>query len=216
MQNAWTNQRLDTPEKAAAFRQAFQAEVYSKAYGLTRSEASANALTDSIFGMMEQRFANRVLPTNCLTYLKGQTTLLHTRGDAPQAPVQAAPAPKAYRVQHVKQPAAPVAVVIPTEDVPQALDVSAVVEAANPADAVVAPTREETLFDEDKTALWLPGESFDMEKHTEAQEAFRAKPKDTSNTRSTKLTVLNTFLFLCVVAAAVFLLSQMNLLPRLF
>lgn len=217
MQDAWTNQSLNTPEKAAAFRQAHQADVYAKAFALTRSEDSAAALTDRVFSMMEQRFANRTLPLNCLAYLKGQTTLLHTQGGAAQAAPEpiVTPAPKAYRVQRVAK-AAPVAAVIAADPMPEPTPEPAPVVADNPAAAVVAPTREETLFDEDKTALWLPGESFDFEKHTEAQEAFRAKPKDTSNKRSNKLTVLNTFLFLCTIAAAVFLLYELDLLPRLF
>lgn len=215
MPDAWTNQSLNTPEKAAAFRQAYQADVYTKAFALTRSEDGAAALTDSVFGLMEQRFANRTLPLNCLAYLKGQTTLLHTQGGAVQVAPEPAvvPAPKAYRVQHMAK-AAPVAAVIAADPMPEPAPAPA--EADNPAAAVVAPTREETLFDEDKTALWLPGESFDFEKHAEAQEAFRAKPKDTSNKRSTRLTVLNTFLFLCTIAAAVFLLYELDLLPRLF
>ena len=95
------NQQLDTPENAAAFRETFHADVYAKALGLTRNEDSANALTEHIFIMMQQRFANRVLPMNCLTYLKGQTTLLHTRlgnelnrtpAAEAAAPVQEAPA----------------------------------------------------------------------------------------------------------------------------
>ncbi|MBP3452481.1 MAG: hypothetical protein J6M20_02060 [Clostridia bacterium] len=218
MQDAWTNQSLNTPEKAAAFRDAYQADVYAKAYALTRSEDGAAALTDRVFGMMEQRFATRTLPLNCLTYLKGQTTLLHTQGGAvhPALEAPAQPAPKAYRVQHVVK-ASPVEAVIAAEPMPEPAPAPEIpTPADNPAAAVVAPTREETLFDEDKTALWMPGESFDFAKHTEAQEAFRAKPKDTSNKRSNKLTVLNTFLFLATVAAAVFLLYELDLLPRLF
>ncbi len=217
MQDAWTNQSLNTPEKAAAFRESYQADVYTKAYALTRSEESAAALTERVFGMMEQRFATRPLPVNCLAYLKGQTTLIHAQGGAAQ-PVPETPAPsapKVYRVQHVAK-VAPVAAIIAAEPMPEPTPEPAPAEADNPAAAMVAPTREETLFDGDKTALWLPGESFDIEKHTEAQEAFRAKPKDTSNKRSNKLTVLNTFLFLGTIAAAVFLLYELNLLPRLF
>lgn len=219
------NQQLDTPEQVAAFRAAYQADVYAKAMSLTRNEAGAAALTDRVFAMMEQRFASRVLPMNCLSYLRGQATLLYARQSnvteppAPAAvptPVSQTPAvvaPKAFRVRHIRKAAAP-AEIIPTESISAELDVAAVVEEKAP--IVEAATREETIFDEDKTALWLPGESFDIEKHTEAQEAFRAKPKDTSNKRSTKLTIFNTFLFLCVIAAAIFLCSELGLLPRLF
>lgn len=253
------NQQLDTPEKAAAFREAFHADVYDKALALTRNEASANALADHIFTMMQQRFANRVLPMNCLTYLKGQTTLLHTRlgnelnrmQTAEPAPVQetpAVPTVKAFRVHRVRRPA-PAPVVIPEAEVPQMLNVSAapaeapvaqpapdpqpqpvvkadpiqqtepVAEAApaeQPAPIVEAATREETIFDEDKTALWMPGESFDLEEHAEAQEAFRTQPKDTSEKRNMKLSIFNTFLFLCAIAATIFLLAELGLLPRLF
>lgn len=228
------NQQLDTPEKAAAFREDFQAQVYAKAFTLTRNEASANALTDHIFTMMQQRFASRVLPMNCLTYLKGQTTLMHSRlgselnRAAAPAPVQeapAAPAVKTFRVQRVRRPAP---VVIPAAEVPEVLNVIPAVEppvvpepvqaapAVEPEPLVEAATREETIFDEDKTALWMPGESFDMQELTEAQEAFRAQPKDTSNKRSNKLSVFNTFLFLCIIAATIFLLAELGLLPRLF
>lgn len=215
------NQQLDTPEQAAAFRSAYQADVYAKALSLTRNEAGAAALTDRVFAMMEQRFASRVLPTNCLSYLRGQTTLLHARQSAgtesadpvmPASPVPAAPVPASFRVRHIRRRAA--TEIIPTESIPAELNVAAVVETKAP--IVEAATREETIFDEEKTALWMPGESFDIEKHTEAQEAFRAKPKDTSNKRSTKLTIFNTFLFLCVIAAAIFLCSELGLLPRLF
>lgn len=244
----WTNQQLDTPEKIAAFREDFHADVYAKAFGLTRNEASANALTDHIFTMMQQRFANRVLPMNCLTYLKGQTTLLHTRlgqelnrvqateAAAPAQEAPAAPAPKTFRVHRVRRPA-PAPVVIPEAEVPEMLNVTeaaaetpAVVPAPQPepvaeavpvqepapAPIVEAATREETIFDEDKTALWIPGESFDLEELTEAQEAFRAQPKDTSEKRSMKLSIFNTFLFLCAIAATIFLLAELDLLPRLF
>lgn len=237
------NQQLDTPEQAAAFRSAYQADVYAKALSLTRNEAGAAALTDCVFAMMEQRFASRVLPTNCLSYLRGQTTLLYARqSDATEPPAPAATptpvaqapavvAPKAFRVRHVRR-MTPAPVVIPASEIPEVLnvtetaDIPAVQAAPDPqpdpqpvsasVPIVEAATREETIFDEDKTALWLPGENFDIEKHTEAQEAFRAKPKDTSNKRSTKLTIFNTFLFLCVIAAAIFLCSELGLLPRLF
>lgn len=237
------NQQLDTPEKAAAFREAFHAEVYAKALGLTRNEDSANALTDHIFTMMQQRFANRVLPMNCLTYMRGQTTLLHNRlgnelhraaAAEAAAPVQespAAPAVKAFRVRRVRR-AAPAPVVIPEAEVPEVLNVTAAAPEvpaepepmpqpepapeAQPAPIVEAATREETIFDEDKTALWMPGESFDLEELAEAQEAFRAQPKDTSNKRNMKLSIFNTFLFLCTIAATIFLLYELDLLPRLF
>jgi len=240
------NQQLNTPEKCAAFREDFQADVYAKAFSLTRNENGANALTDQIFTMMEQRFANRVLPLNCLTYLKGQTTLLHARlgGELNRAQPEPAPIPveepapaptiKAFRVHRVRRPAP---VVIPAEEIPEVLNVSEAVEetpevetpviveeipaveetpVAEEEPLVEAATREETLFDEDKTALWMPGESFDLEELTEAQEAFRAQPKDTSNKRSVKLTIFNTFLFLCAIAATIFLLAELGLLPRLF
>lgn len=241
------NQQLDTPEKAAAFRETFHADVYAKALGLTRNEDSANALTEHIFTMMQQRFANRVLPMNCLTYLKGQTTLLHTRlgnelnrtpAAEAAAPVQEAPAAptvKAFRVHRVRR-AAPAPVVIPEAEIPEVLNVTAsapevtaqpdpqpqpepevaAAPAEQPAPIVEAATREETLFDEDKTALWMPGESFDLEELAEAQEAFRAQPKDTSNKRNMKLSIFNTFLFLCTIAATIFLLYELDLLPRLF
>lgn len=240
------NQQLDTPEKLSAFREDFQADVYAKAFSLTRNENSANALTDRIFEMMGQRFANRVLPLNCLTYLKGQTTLLYSRlgselnqhqstPEAAPIPVAAteAPAVKAFRVRRIHKPAP---VIIPAEEVPEVLNVSAAAPEApaepdpmpqpepevtaapaeQPAPLVEPATREETLFDEDKTALWMPGESFDLEELTEAQEAFRAQPKDESNKRSVKLTIFNTFLFLCAIGATIFLLAELGLLPRLF
>jgi len=252
------NQQLDTPEKAAAFREAFQADVYAKALTLARNEAAANALTDHIFATMEQRFANRVLPINCQSYLRGQTTLIHSRlgselnrmqaeaapaaAPAPEAP--AAPAAKAFRVHRVRK-AAPAPVVIPAAEVPEVMNVTAAEEtpaapiapaqpapqpdpqpeaipakapvpAETPAPLVKAATREETIFEEDKTALWMPGEDFDMEEHAEAQEAFRAQPQETENKRSTKLSIFNTFLFLCAIAATLFLLWELGLLPKLF
>lgn len=230
------NQQLDTPEKAAAFRETFHADVYAKALGLTRNEDSANALTEHIFTMMQQRFANRVLPMNCLTYLKGQTTLLHTRlgNELNRTPAAEAAAPvQAFRVHRVRR-AAPAPVVIPEAEIPEVLNVTAAAPevtaqpdpqpqpevaaapAEQPAPIVEAATREETLFDEDKTALWMPGESFDLEELAEAQEAFRAQSKDTSNKRNMKLSIFNTFLFLCTIAATIFLLYELDLLPRLF
>ena len=71
--------------------------------------------------------------------------------------------------------------------------------------------REETKFDEDKTALWLPGEKFDNAALEEARAKANARPKAETNTRSVRLTIFNTILFLGVVAAAVFLAYELGI-----
>lgn len=71
--------------------------------------------------------------------------------------------------------------------------------------------REETKFDEEKTALWLPGEKFDNAALEEARAKANARPKAETNTRSVRLTVFNTILFLVMVAAAAFLAYELGI-----
>lgn len=71
--------------------------------------------------------------------------------------------------------------------------------------------REETKFDDDKTALWLPGEKFDNAALEEARAKANARPKAETNTRSVRLTVFNTILFLVMVAAAAFLAYELGI-----
>ena len=70
--------------------------------------------------------------------------------------------------------------------------------------------REETKFDEAKTALWLPGEKFDNAALEEARAKANARPKSETNPRSVRLTIFNTILFLGMVAAAVFLAYELG------
>lgn len=71
--------------------------------------------------------------------------------------------------------------------------------------------REETKFDDDKTALWLPGEKFDNAALEEARAKANARPKAETQTRSVRLTVFNTILFLLMVAAAAFLAYELGI-----
>lgn len=71
--------------------------------------------------------------------------------------------------------------------------------------------REETKFDEENTALWLPGEKFDNAALEEARAKANARPKAETNTRSVRLTVFNTILFLVMVAAAAFLAYELGI-----
>lgn len=71
--------------------------------------------------------------------------------------------------------------------------------------------REETRFDDDKTALWLPGEKFDNAALEEARAKANARPKAETQTRSVRLTVFNTILFLLMVAAAAFLAYELGI-----
>lgn len=71
--------------------------------------------------------------------------------------------------------------------------------------------REETKFDDDKTALWLPGEKFDNAALEEERAKANARPKAETNTRSVRLTVFNTILFLVMVAAAAFLAYELGI-----
>lgn len=70
---------------------------------------------------------------------------------------------------------------------------------------------EETKFDDEKTALWLPGEAFDNAALEEARAKANARPKAETNTRSVRLTVFNTILFLVMVAAAAFLAYELGI-----
>lgn len=70
--------------------------------------------------------------------------------------------------------------------------------------------REETKFDDAKTALWLPGEKFDNAALEEARAKANARPKSETNPRSVRLTIFNTILFLGMVAAAVFLAYELG------
>nr|MBR4281794.1 hypothetical protein [Clostridia bacterium] len=70
--------------------------------------------------------------------------------------------------------------------------------------------REETKFDEQKTALWLPGEKFDNAALNEARAKANARPKAETNTRSVKMTIFNTILFLVMVGAAAFLAYELG------
>lgn len=83
-------------------------------------------------------------------------------------------------------------------------------EAAERQEALNKSIREETKFDEEKTALWLPGEKFDNAALEEARARANARPKAETNTRSVRLTIFNTILFLVMVAAAAFLAYELG------
>lgn len=83
-------------------------------------------------------------------------------------------------------------------------------EAAARQEALNKTIREETKFDDEKTALWLPGEKFDNAALEEARARANARPKAETNTRSVRLTIFNTILFLVMVAAAAFLAYELG------
>lgn len=70
--------------------------------------------------------------------------------------------------------------------------------------------RAETQFDEDKTALWLPGEDFDNAALEEDRARANARPKEVTNPRSVRLTIFNTVLVLVLVGAAAFLAYELG------
>lgn len=76
--------------------------------------------------------------------------------------------------------------------------------------------RAETKFDEQKTALWLPGEKFDNNALNEARANANARPKAETSTRSVKMTIFNTILFLVMVGAAAFLAYELGVHFDLF
>lgn len=75
--------------------------------------------------------------------------------------------------------------------------------------------RAETVYDGEKTSMWLAGEGFDMAELEAAREASAARPKETGNTRSVKLSIFNTALFILVMAAAAFLLYELGVMYKL-
>ena len=84
------------------------------------------------------------------------------------------------------------------------------VQAAARQEALNKAVREETQFDEEKTALWLPGEKFDNDALNEARAKANARPKKETNTRSVRLTIFNTILVLVMVGAAAFLAYELG------
>lgn len=177
MASKWAGVSLEDESKVSAFRETFYADVYDRAWTLTKDAEQADALTKQVFAAAEERFRDRPLPPDPMMYLRSQAVWMHERlSETDTGDVSMKPG------------------VLPVD----------------PA------LRADTVYDGDKTSMWLAGESFDMEDLEAAREAAAARPKETGNTRSVKLSIFNTALFILVMSAALFLLYQLGVMYKLF
>lgn len=191
MQERWKNVVLDTPEKASAFCDAFYAGVYDQAWEMTGDAEKAEDWTEKVLAEVCESFRTRALPRDAMRYLRSCMLRLQDGGqDVPNVPVAPA-APAAAQPEKVRE-AEPAAVQAEPEQ--------------------VHPLRAATQFDADKTSLWLPGEQFDHQDLEEARQASRARPKETGNQRSVKLSIFNSMLFIVTLLLAAYVLYQLGIM----
>lgn len=192
MGERWANVKLDTSEAAEYFCDVFYADVYDRAWAMTKDAERAEKLTGQVLAEMCERFRERCLPADPLRYMRSCLTRLQEEMDAVRTDSEVALPVSAESVV----PAAAEVPPAPAEEMPFA-----------PA-ASVNPLRESTVFDAEKTSLWIPGESFDHADLEQARQASRARPKETGNQRSVKLSIFNSALFILGLCAGAYLLYE--------
>lgn len=184
----WAGVRLESQEQADAFYEAYYASVYDRVYELTGDVNRADEVTELVLAETISRYTDHELPKNLQVYLFSRARK-HVAGEGDTAARAAE-----EKSEEPKAAAAP------------ALEMSPQQEEANRA------LREETVFNEEKTAMWLPGEKFDNDALNEARAKANARPKAETNTRSVKLTIFNTILFLVMVGAGAFLAYELGIM----
>lgn len=188
MQERWKNVVLDTPEKAAGFCDAYYAEVYDRVWELTGDADQAAVLTERVLEQVRISFRTRGLPGDPMRYLGSLIARMAGDSAHPEA-AQAVPMPPQPEYTDALVP-------YDTEREPEKAH----------------PLRAQTQFDGDKTSLWLPGERFDHQDLEDARQASRARPKETGNQRSVKLSIFNSMLFITALLAAAYVLYQVGIM----